>query len=460
MRRHSIIATLVAVCALLPNAAFAVPGDPEPGTPEWRIRDAQNMADANGRLEDEYANPAFGRTFWTTTIGTYFSNVSDQALHPNRPILTLAQWIPGGTTADPYRVHWDDELGRGNRQRIEYSNRYGARIEGNVFYPKLPCKDPVTGTVSGGPFPSVVVTTGSIQGYQELYFWAAQGLAESCYVVMTYDVQGQGHSETFAHHPDGSLWCDQSSCPGVPFQQADNFYSGTTDALDWFVSTANPVRSLVDESRIGLAGHSLGAGAVTAVGNRDARVAAVVAWDNAALDAGQAPRVPTMGQNAEYFFNQTPTHDLTGYNSKIGTFEKFKTAGVPSMQVALRSSMHLEWTYVPYILPASKTGERVAMYYTLAWFDRYLKGGGTLDGAELSAEQAAQRADAARRLTATSFDNSADRSAIGAGAWDPTANANVPHEIAGDAVAGHLSFYFRSAYAFDGYGCADMREGC
>ena len=40
------------------------------------------------------------------------------------------------------------------------------------------------------------------------------------------------------------------------------------------------------------------------------------------------------------------------------------------MQVAQREATHLEYSYVPYILPASRLGERVAFYYTLAWFDR------------------------------------------------------------------------------------------
>ena len=42
----------------------------------------------------------------------------------------------------------------------------------------------------------MVITTGSIQGYQEMYYWAAEGLAEAGYEVLTYDVQGQGDSDT------------------------------------------------------------------------------------------------------------------------------------------------------------------------------------------------------------------------------------------------------------------------
>ncbi len=70
------------------------------------------------------------------------------------------------------------------------------------------------------------------------------------------------------------------------------------------------------------------------------------------------------------------------------------------------------------------------------------------------------REDATRRLTLTTFDDSADASAIGAGTFDPATLQNVPHTIEGESVADHLSIYHRSAYAFDGHRCDDMRAGC
>ena len=46
---------------------------------------------------------------------------------------------------------------------------------------------------------SATITSGSIQGPQSGYWWAAQLLAANGYVVMTWDTQGQGESETFGH---------------------------------------------------------------------------------------------------------------------------------------------------------------------------------------------------------------------------------------------------------------------
>lgn len=454
------VLALSLVAAAAPGTTATRTDDPEPGTPAWHQRDAENVAHMTGRNRDQVSNPDYGTRLALAGFALSFGDLADQVLYPDRPIVTLSQLTPGARGADIYRWGWEQQ-GRGIMVPFEYENRYGARIQGELWAPRDPFVDPVTGQVTDGPLPGVVITTGSVQGYKELYWWAAQGLAEAGYVVMTYDVQGQGKSETFGHDEDGSLACGPGGCPGVPFQQAANFVEGTEDALEWFLSTDNPLRGLVDERRLGLAGHSLGARAVTEVGNRDPRIDAVVAWDNANLPEDLAPRVPTMGQDAEAGFWPQAHHSPPDPDGHNATYRRFVEAGVPAMQVSLRGSTHLEWTYVPYLLTASSEGERVAMYYTLAWLDRWLKGelhgrrgGGT------TPDVRAQAADATRRLTASTYDGSADRSAIGAGTWDPQTRRNVPHTIAGDGVADHLSFYYRSSYAFDGYRCDDLRAGC
>ena len=82
-----------------------------------------------------------------------------------------------------------------------------------------------------------------------MYWWLAQDLAERGYLVLTYDVQGQGTSETLPHEneqvnalpfcnplaPPGAG--EDFGCPGVPAQQDSNFVYGTQDALSFFLST-------------------------------------------------------------------------------------------------------------------------------------------------------------------------------------------------------------------------------
>ena len=465
MRRLASASLSVALVLALAPAAGAQTdepsGDPEPGSPEWHQRDLDNTRRMTGRSMDQVTNPDYGLRLGLATPELSTGDLADQIRNPLRPMVTLSQLVPGGRAADVYRHDWERD-GRGAMVPFEYENRYGARIQGELWAPPSPWTDPVTGQDHTGPYPAVIITTGSVQGYKELYWWAAQGLAEAGYVVMTYDVQGQGKSETFGHDEEtGLLDCGGDGCPGVPSQQEANFVEGTEDALDWFLSNDNPLLGMVDPRRVGLAGHSLGARAVTEVGNLDERVRAVVAWDNANLPEGVEPRVPTMGQDAEAGFWPQPFADEPDPDAHNATFRRFREAGVDAMQVSLQGSTHLEWTYVPYLLAASSTGERVAMHYTLAWFDRWLKGERLgRSGAEVRPPELRAQADDARaRLTGEVFDGSADASAIGAGAYAPL-QGNVPHTIGGEHVADHLSFYFRSSYAFDGLDCADLRAGC
>ena len=149
-----------------------------------------------------------------------------------------------------------------------------------------------------------MITNGSVQAPEQLYWYAAQTLAKAGYVVLTWDAQGQGRSDTFG---EGA---DHVRQRAVAVDRRD-FFDGTQDALDFALSqpdatycpresrtgtshcakqerrveegtaTAyNPFWRLVDRTRVGLAGHSYGASGVTWVGNQDKRVDAVVAWDN------------------------------------------------------------------------------------------------------------------------------------------------------------------------------------
>ena len=462
-------------------------GNPAPGTEAWYQRDAENEYCATQRLADETDNPAFAAVFAEQTPVMFAGQSVAMFEEPGHPHVTLAQFIPGGSTADPFRTlsRWT-AAGRGRVTPVSFAASDGAQLNGYLFEPPASKPMPPHG------YPGIVITTGSIQGYQQLYFWAAEGLAEAGYMVLTYDVQGQGDSDTLPADctPSQAQLAQQNVCTGVPYQQNYNFYQGTEDALNFFFSTAhapypnakylagasplssigqtlnayNPAYHQLDASRVGIAGHSLGASAVSQVGQCDPRVKAIVAWDNLApaTPCGAGPkltlRTPALGFNSEYFFNPEPMTSVPDDHSKDQAFKQLAGAHVDSMQVALRSSMHLEYSYIPYILPASSLGERVAFYYTLAWFDYYLR----------------DDPSGFARLVGQKFNSSADVHAFGAGAFSPAAAAadptdpaagNVPYDIAGLPIADRLSFYYESEYALTNPGdrrvtCSDMRAGC
>ena len=144
---------------------------------------------------------------------------------------------------------------------------------------------------------------------------------------------------------------------------------------------------------------------------------------------------------------------------KQGGYAELAAAGIDTQEVVLRGATHLEYTYIPLVLPASRLGERFASHYTVAWFDRYLKG----DAAAFD------------RLTATSSTaaRTPPRSARATSAPTPRSPIRRTRRPAtcrtrsrGCRSADVLSFYYGSAYSLTDPAtgakatCADMRAGC
>src|SRR2546423_12800085 len=91
-------------------------------------------------------------------------------------------------------------------------------------------------------------------------------------------------------------------------------------------------------------------------------------------------------------------------HAKDARYKQIVKAGLDSQIVAFRNATHLTYSYIPAVLPANELSERMASYYTTAWFDYELKG----------------KPSGFTRLTATKFDGSADAHSIGAGVYDQT----------------------------------------
>ena len=369
--------------------------------------------------------------------------------------------------------------GYGVSTPVVFTGRSGAVISGQVW-----------GTAAGpAQRPAVVITTGSVQAPETLYWGLAATLAKAGYVVLTYDVQGQGRSDTFGEAPDTQ--------EGVPSQAGQPFFDGSEDALDFILSTPgqpydprpscgnanggvgtdhspkhvrrvgegratafNPMHSLVDPTRVGIAGHSLGAGAVSLVGQSDPRVDAVVAYDNlrfftdgtdAGTQADGAPACPSapatrdapanakpaLGISNDYGLTPTPFTADPDPQEKNAAFLDYSAQNVDSMEVSIRGGTHYESSLipgntVPVLGTGSFRGQDLLIWYTQAWLDKYVKGGVT---------------DADARLLTSRWQN------------DP-----LSQEVDTNDDPNMYSFYFRSRYDFTTPGgpavCADMRTGC
>ena len=369
-----------------------------------------------------------------------------------------------GCAGDVRLYDWG-EKGYGIVEPVLFTSRSGSTLSGHVW------------RTSTGPQrkPGVVITNGSVQAPETLYWFAAQTLAKAGYVVLTWDPQGQGMSDTFGE--------GQDRMDGVPSQSGRPFYDGTEDALDFFLSTPgepyvprpscssgafhnrkqrvrvqdgrssayNPFFKHLNPGRIGLVGHSLGAAAVSYVGQLDERVDVIVAYDNlrdpsdpeataqeCVPESSPRPdqvklRVPMLGLSADYGLTPTPFTSDPDPLAKSKASLAASKAGVDTGQLNIRGGTHYEFSYIPNpAFGATRRGIDMTAWYTVAWMDKYLRRDRTAD---------------ARLLTTRWQDDSLAK------AVDPQRDGNV------------YSTYFRSRLDIGlrrggRFTCEDLRAGC
>jgi dienelactone hydrolase len=434
--------------------------------------DAQNRAKSSER-EREHTADAYQAELRTRTAQNAADGARILAGDPERAAGGAGESVcfslASGCAGD-IRLYDFQQRGRGIVTPVLWTARNGSTVSGHVW------------ATREGPAkrPAIVITNGSIQAPEQLYWWAAQTLAKSGYVVVTFDPQHQGRSDTYGEGVD--------RLAGVPSQtEGSTFFDWTQDAIDFLLSSPdrpfcpppsrsgaghcdkqerrvkegrnaafNPFWDMVDPDRIGIAGHSYGAAGVSWVGQQDRRVDAVVAWDNlcspnlppdgaaeggpdgdACLSGGQGDppgfRVPSLGiTNDSFTGNESRSSDPDPLEKSKGS-RGFSQAGVDTGSIAIRGGTHFEYSYLPSrAFRATLRGIDLAAFYTTAWFDKYVKGDPAADA----------------RLLSTRW-----RSDPGDLAVDPAGGGNL------------YSFYYRSRLDIrlaDGsrFTCEDLRTGC
>ena len=426
--------------------------DPVCPSAEWTEREVRNYANTREAPAEQATDPAFFETWQRRSAANAATYVERQAAEPGwkAHANACATWSEQ-CTGDPRLYPGTDPFygAEGERQRVAFHDRQGARLSSHLWVP--------AGRQPNETFPGVVLTSGSVQAPETAYWWFAQALVHAGYVVLTYDPRGQGRSDSFT--PDGTPGSNAEPSVFVTNQvDAADFLHSTPEApyppnagrLDTPapVEPYNPVHDLLDRSRLGLVGHSAGAIGASVVQGLDPwpgalesnPVDAVVAWDNLGsveqtnpdegaglidLLAGETapdrtvdPRVPPMGQSADYFLTPTPKAGPPAPDTKVRGFADWRAVGVPAYQLVIRGGTHYEWSRVP-AFPATSWsfGNALAEHYSTAWFDRWLK-----------------RPDEAGYHTADE------------------------RLLADDAWADHLSFHYRSARAFPTYNGRWRRE--
>ncbi|HEY2167706.1 MAG TPA: hypothetical protein VGH01_11105 [Jatrophihabitantaceae bacterium] len=398
----------------------------------------------------------------------------EQLADPGRLFSADLCWSGFNACAGDVRLYNWATNGYGIVRPVLFTARDGATLSGHVW------------ATTAGPAqrPGVVIVNGSVQADEQMYWYAAQALAKAGYVVLTFDPQGQGQSDTLGTGRDAG--------EGVPAQTDGRpFYDGAEDAVNFFLSTPaqpyqpvpscdsgtshadkqnarvaagldsgyNPFWQLLDPSRIGLAGHSYGAAGVSYIAQWDPRISAVVAWDNlggAGPDAGSVPgqggtigekpcpadpaarttvpiTKPGLGISADYGLPPVPNLSLPHPSAKSVSSHAYTAAGVDSGEIVIRGGSHLDFSFIPLVaLGASLRGPDLTAWYTTAWFDKYLKHDPTADA----------------RLLSSRWQNDAAEAKV-----DPSHDGNA------------FSFYYPSRLdihlaAGAAWDCEDLRAGC
>ena len=399
MRRLVVWVVGLGLCGLAPASAQAA-FDP--------AYEARNFSKIQERFIHDHGTPDY-RVLLATRGGASEAELATiQASDPERDMSgNLCAHHMDGCAGDVRYYSWEAD-GYGIRRPVIFTARDGAVVSGHVWATKA------------GPAvrPGVVITTGSVQAPEELYAFAASTLAKKGYVVLTYDVQGQGRTDTYGEGADR-----QHNVPSQAGPQA--FVEGTQDALDFFLSSpaspyeprtgarapgvvadhrpkharrvrarladaANPLSSLVDPTRVGIVGHSLGAAAVSCVAAIDPRVKAVVGLDNLSAPAPGAScpgagntgalRIPALGMGADYGLTPNPNLSEPDPQSRNAGSRAYSAVNLDTAQLNLRGGTHYEFSYIPNPgFGATLRGIDLVAWYLGAWMDKHVKGDPSAD---------------------------------------------------------------------------------
>ena len=393
MRRA--VAGALGVLALGAAPALGAFADEEP----------QKFSKTNERFQHVTGTPAYQAQLREKGLLSEAEIAQIAATDPERnPYGSLCVQHMDGCAGDVRFYDWDKSPGNIRRGPILWTARSGATISGHVW------------AVAGGAArkPGVVITNGSVQAPEQLYWAQAGALARAGYVVLTWDPQTQGRSDGPGEEPTQN----ENSSP----QSVGAFTDGTQDAIDFFMSTPsapfrprnaatnasvnhaakqsrrvsegrnaafNPLHAMLDRGKLGLAGNSLGALGVSVIASKDPRVDAVVGWDQLRTATDTPPRVPGLGMSGDYGIGspngavavsprpRTEAPDPQGANAASREFSKAKIA---TGQVNTKGGTHFESAVIPNPgFGATFRGNDQTAWYTIAWFDKHVKRSASAD---------------------------------------------------------------------------------
>ncbi len=260
--------------------------------------------------------------------------------------------------------------------------------------------------------PGIVITNGSVQAPEQLYWATAAALARAGYVVLTWDPQTQGRSDGPGDRPHRTR-TRRRSPPGA-------FTEGTRDALDFFLSTPGravpaplTARTPAGREPRRQAGPARGRGpqrrlqpAARAARPRAHRYRRPLARRPRGVEVGlggpaggrargagtscarptarpRPPRVPGLGMSGDYGIGSPggsagvtprPHSSPPGPAGRQRGLAEFSETGRDTAQLNTRAGPHFESVGDPQRgLRRHAARVRPSAWYTIAWFDKHLK---------------------------------------------------------------------------------------
>lgn len=290
---------------------------------------------------------AVSALFDPVAFGVTVRDLSDPDLVAFQVRATLAQ-LQGACRVDsPYHCFghpdYNDQVAL---VPVEFSNRYGTRLYGEIVLPNRGLTAP-----ADGPYPVILALQG-LATNTGVYRWWHQRFADAGYLVFAFDFSGQGASDN-----------EGDNDPGNNIEEAQ-------DALTWLFAES-PVRAALDRSRVGVIGHSQGA--ITALGLQavEPRIHAVVAGapiseQSAAFDVNP---VPVMIQTGDH---DGPVAPIPFANPAVvrGVYDRLTQ---DRAFIVADAATHAQHTNYP-LLPTSTWGLEIAGRYSVAWMNLHLRG--------------------------------------------------------------------------------------
>jgi pimeloyl-ACP methyl ester carboxylesterase len=279
-------------------------------------------------------------------FGVTVRDLSDPELVAFQVRATLAQLQDGSRLEQTY--HWYGHPDYNDQVAlvpVEFNNRYGTRLYGEIVLPQRGELAP-----GAGPFPVILALEG-LNTNVAMYRWWHQVFADAGYLVFAFDFSGQGHSDNEA-----------AGDPGNNVEDAQ-------DALTYLLEQS-PVHTVLDTSRVGVIGHSMGAIATMALQAVEPRVHAAVAA--APISESMAPfdanPIPVMIQTGDH---DGPVAPVPFVNPAVvrPVYEKLTQ---DRAFIVADASSHAEHTNYP-LLPTASWGLELAGSYSLAWMDYHLR---------------------------------------------------------------------------------------